>query len=532
MMKILVAEKIAQVGMDILKKDFEVDVKLDMLSDELLDCIDQYDALIVRSATKVTAEVIERGTNLKVIGRAGIGVDNIDLDAATRRGIIVVNTPESNNISTAEHTVALMLALARNIPNAHMKLKEGVWIRSAFKGVELYDKTVVVMGMGRIGSIVAARLKRFGMKVLGYDPYIPDSKFEKLGVEKIEDVEEAMKRADFITLHLPKTNETMGIIGERELNMAKPDLRIVNCARGGLIDEKALYNALKEGKIAGAALDVYEKEPKEVAGGGVFDSPFKDLDNVILTPHLGATTAEAQENVGEAIANQVSEALKGNIVNAVNLSGLKVEDMAFITPYLNLGEVLGKLYYAVDRLPIQRVEVSYSGDITKEETKLITLSCLSGLLGKIMEDRVNFVNVEMIVNNRGIEIVESTTSSVEHYTNLVTVRVTNKERTVEFAGTVFGGEEIRIVKFAGYDVDFVPTEHMVAIYNIDKPGVIGQMGTIIGLSGVNIATMKVSRNGDNNMAIAVINIDSHLPDEALEKLEEVDGIIKVQRIDL
>lgn len=529
MMKILVAEKIAQVGMDILKKDFEVDVRLNMLSDELLDCIDQYDALIVRSATKVTAEVIERGTNLKVIGRAGIGVDNIDLDAATRRGIIVVNTPESNNISTAEHTIALMLALSRNIPSAHMKLKEGVWIRSAFKGVELYDKTVVVMGMGRIGSIVAARLKRFGMKVLGYDPYISDSKFEKLGVEKIANVEEAMKRADFITLHLPKTSETMGIIGERELSVAKPDLRIVNCARGGLIDEKALYNALKEGKIAGAALDVYEKEPKE---GGIFDSLFMDLDNVILTPHLGATTAEAQENVGEAIASQVSEALKGNIVNAVNLSGLKVDDMAVIIPYLNLGEVLGKLYYAVDTLPIQRVEVSYSGDITKEETKLITLSCLSGLLGRIMEDRVNFVNVEMIVKNRGIEIVESITSSVEHYTNLVTVKVTNRERTVEFAGTVFGGEEIRIVKFAGYDVDFVPTEHMVAIYNIDKPGVIGQMGTVIGLSGVNIATMKVSRNGENNMAIAIINIDSHLPDEALKKLEEIDGIIKVQRIDL
>lgn len=531
-MKILVAEKIAQVGLDILSEDFEVDVKTDMLPEELLGCIDQYDALIIRSATKVTSEVINRGTNLKVIGRAGIGVDNIDLDAATAKGIIVVNTPESNNISTAEHTIALMLALSRNIPNAHMTLKNGVWMRSAFKGVELYDKTVAVMGMGRIGSIVASRLRRFGMKVLGYDPYISDTKFEKLGIEKVDTVEEIMKRADFITLHLPKTDETIGIIGERELNMAKPNLRIVNCARGGLIDEEVLYNALKEQKIAGAAIDVYEKEPKEIAGGGIFDNPFRELDNVILTPHLGATTTEAQENVGEAIATQVSEALKGNIVNAVNLSGLKVEDMAVITPYLNLGEILGKLYYAIDTLPIQKVEVFYSGDITKEETKLITLSCLSGLLGKIMEERVNFVNVEMIVKNRGIEVVESITSNVEHYTNLVTIKVANREREIEFAGTVFGGEEVRIVNFAGYDVEFVPTEHMVAIHNIDKPGIIGQMGTIIGLSGVNIATMKVSRNVENNMAIAIINIDSHLPDEALEKLQKIDGVIKVQQIDL
>ncbi|NMA95544.1 MAG: phosphoglycerate dehydrogenase [Clostridiales bacterium] len=531
-MKVLVAEKIAQVGIDILKKDFEVEEKLNILPDDLLECIGEYDALIVRSGSKVTKDVIQRGKNLKVIGRAGTGVDNIDLAAATERGIVVVNTPESNNISTAEHSIALMLALSRNITTAHMSLKEGIWKRSAFRGVELYDKTVVVMGMGRIGSIVASRLKRFGMKVLGYDPYIPDSKFEKLGVEKVEGVDDVMKRADYITLHLPITKETRGIIGARELSLAKPGLRIVNCARGGLVDEKALLDALKDKKIAGAALDVYENEPKEVAGGGVFDNPFIELDNVILTPHLGASTEEAQQNVGEAIASQVSEALKGNIVNAVNLSGLKVEDMAMITPYLNLGEILGKLYYAVDRLPIKRVEVSYCGAITKEETKLITLSCLSGLLGSIMEDRVNFVNVEMIVKDRGIEVVESTTSAETHYTNLVTIKVTNKESTIEFAGTVFGGREVRIVKFAGYDVDFVPTNHMVAIYNIDKPGIIGHIGTIVGLSGVNIATMRVSRNGDNDLAIAIINIDSHLPDDALQELQRVDGILKVQRIDL
>ncbi len=531
-MKILIADKIAQVGIDLLKENFDVDLKTNMSPDVLLDCIEEYDALIVRSATKVTAEVIDRGTNLKVIGRAGIGVDNIDLNAATSKGIIVVNTPESNNISTAEHTIALMMALARNIPQAHMTLKGGTWIRSAFKGVELYDKTVVVMGLGRIGSIVAHRLKRFGMKVLAYDPYIDDSRFSKLGITKVESIEEAIQKADFITLHLPKTNETMGIIGEDELKMAKPNLRIVNCARGGLVDEEALYNALKNEKIAGAAIDVYVEEPKEGDGGGIFDSPFRDLDNVVLTPHLGATTMEAQENVGEAIAIQVAQALKGNIVNAVNLSGLKVEDMEIITPYLKLGETLGKLYYAVDTLPIQKVEVAYSGDITKEETKLITLSCLSGLLGKIMEERVNFVNVEMIVENRGLEVIESVTSNVEHYTNLVTIKITNREREVMFSGTVFGGEEIRIVNFAGYDVDFVPTEHMVAVYNIDQPGIIGQIGTVIGLSGVNIATMRVSRNERNNTAIAIINIDSHLPDNTLRALKDIKGILKVQRIDL
>ena len=339
MMKILLPEKIAESGIELLRKDFEVDEKYNLSPEALLECIGEYDALIVRSATKVTSEVIEKGSKLKVIGRAGTGVDNIDVETATRKGIIVVNTPESNNISTAEHTIALMLALARNIPQAYSTLKNGKWMRSKFKGVELYNKTVVILGLGRIGSNVANRLKSFGMNVMGYDPYVNDDRFDRLGVQRITSIEEAMRVADFITVHLPKTQETMGIIGERELSMAKPNLRIINCARGGLVDEEALYNALKSGKIAGAAIDVFKAEPKESAGGTDFSHKLLELDNVIFTPHLGASTQEAQENVGIDIAKQVSEALKGNIVNAVNLHGLNVQNMTALDPYLKMARI-------------------------------------------------------------------------------------------------------------------------------------------------------------------------------------------------
>ncbi|WP_129722567.1 phosphoglycerate dehydrogenase [Xylanivirga thermophila] len=527
-MKVLVAEKIAQSGIDLLKDQFDVDIKTDLTPDSLLECIGDYDAIIVRSATKVTKEVLDRGVNLKVVGRAGNGVDNIDLEAATLKGIIVVNTPTSNNISTAEHTIALMLALARKIPQANMSLKENRWDRGKYKGTELFGKTVAVMGLGRIGSIVATRLRAFGMKVIGYDPYINDERFEKIGVEKVTKVEEIMKRADFITLHLPKTDQTLGIIGKEELDMAKPNLMIVNCARGGLVDEEGLFDALKEKKIAGAAMDVYKTEPKD----GSFDHPFLQLDNIVLTPHLGASTMEAQENVGIAIAEQVSQALKGNIVSAVNLSGLRVHDMDILSPYLKMAEILGKLYYAIDDEPIKKVEITYSGDIIEQETKLITLSYLSGLLNGIVEERVNFVNAEFIVKNMGIEVVEGVTRKLEHYTNLVSLKIYTKKGCTTFAGTIFGKEEIRIVNFFGYDVDIVPTPHILVIKNIDKPGVIGQIGTIIGLSGINIASMKVSRIKGNEEALMILNVDNALSKENIKMMENVDGILKVCQINL
>ncbi|NLO83725.1 MAG: phosphoglycerate dehydrogenase [Clostridiales bacterium] len=531
-MKILLPEKIAESGIELLRKDFEVDEKYNLSPEALLECIGEYDALIVRSATKVTSEVIEKGSKLKVIGRAGTGVDNIDVETATRKGIIVVNTPESNNISTAEHTIALMLALARNIPQAYSTLKNGKWMRSKFKGVELYNKTVVILGLGRIGSNVANRLKSFGMNVMGYDPYVNDDRFDRLGVQRITSIEEAMRVADFITVHLPKTQETMGIIGERELSMAKPNLRIINCARGGLVDEEALYNALKSGKIAGAAIDVFKAEPKESAGGTDFSHKLLELDNVIFTPHLGASTQEAQENVGIDIAKQVSEALKGNIVNAVNLHGLNVQNMTALAPYLKMARILGKMYYSAEKFPVQKVELIYSGDITNKETKLVTLSYLSGLLDPIMEERVNFVNVGMMIKERGIEVIESKRSDVDHYTNLVTVKVTNRKKAVTFAGTVFGKDEIRIVNFGGYEVDFEPTPYMLIIQNYDRPGVIGRIGTILGEANVNIATMRVSQNRREGKALMVLNIDHDVSPETIKRIEEVDNILKVSLIKL
>lgn len=531
-MKILVTEKIAKGGIELLRRDFEVDERTDLTPQGLLECIGEYDALIVRSATKVNAEVIERGTNLKVIGRAGTGVDNIDVETATRKGIIVVNTPESNNISTAEHTIALMLALARNIPQAYTTLKSGRWMRSKFKGVELYSKTVVILGLGRIGSNVATRLKALGMNVMGYDPYITDERFERLGVKRLNSIEEVMKVADFITIHLPKTDETVGIIGQRELAMAKPNLRIINCARGGLVDEEALYQALKDGRIAGAAVDVFQKEPKEAPGGAEFAHKLLELDNVIYTPHLGASTEEAQENVGLEIAKQVSEALKGNIVNAVNLHGLHVRNIHALAPFLKLAEIMGRLYYRAEKLPVQKVEIVYSGDIAKQETKIVTLSYLAGLLEPIIEERVNFVNVEMLIKDRGIEVIESIRSEVDHYTNLITVKVTNGKKQVTFAGTVFGKDGIRIVNFGGYEVDFEPTPYMLVIQNYDRPGVIGKIGTILGNENVNIETMRVSQNRKEGKALMVLNVDQEVSLQALKQIEMLDNVLRVSFIKL
>jgi len=531
-MRILVPEKIEENGLEILRQKAQVDVRLDLTREQLLDCIDQYDALIVRSATKVDAELINRGQNLKVIGRAGTGVDNIDVEAATAKGIIVVNTPDSNNISAAEHSIALLLALCRNIPQAYMSLKAGKWERSKFKGVELYEKTVAVLGLGRIGSLVASRLKAFGMNVIGYDPYIPQDKFESMGIEKVDSIEEVMKRSDFITVHLPKTSETIGIIGKKELELAKSNLRIVNCARGGIVDENALYEALKNKKIAGAAVDVFTNEPKEGAAGGVFTHPFLELDNIVFTPHLGASTVEAQRNVGLAIAQQVLNALEGNAVEAVNLHGLNMKAATKLAPYLNLAEKMGRIYYQVETLPVERIELIYGGDIAKEDVKIITLSYLTGLLQPVTDERVNFVNVEKIIRDRGIQVIESKNSHVDYFVNLITVNIKNKERALTFSGTIFGKEEPRIVNFDGFEVDFMPTEHMLMVQNIDKPGIIGQVCTILGDNGINIANMKASRNTKHGINLMVLNVDNDISDEIIDMIKNVDGVLKAKELNL
>lgn len=531
-MKVLVTEKISEYGLKILKENVDLDVKTGLSQKEIIDIIDQYDALIVRSATKVNKEILERGANLKVIGRAGNGVDNIDLATATKLGIMVVNTPESNNISTAEHAIALLFALARNIPQANESLRTGKWERSLFKGVELYGKVVTVLGLGRIGSIVASRLKDFGMCVIGYDPYISEKRFEKMGIEKITSMDEVMKRSDFITIHLPKTEETIGIIGEKELNNAKKNLRLINCARGGLIDEVALYHALKNKTIAGAAIDVFTQEPKEGLEIKEFKHPLLELNNVIATPHLGASTTEAQINVGIAISEQVVHALQGKLVSAVNMPNLQIKDMKKLAPYLDLVHKLGMIYYQIEKSPIERIEITYSGEFIREDMRLITLYCLTGLLEPVLKGKVNLINIEMIVKSRGIDIIESLSHQIEYYTNLVSVKIKNKENEVTLAGTIYGKEEPRIVDFMGHKVDFIPASYNLMIKNIDKPGIIGQIGTILGGIGVNIATMKASRNLHDDYALMIINIDSEISKATIKMIQNVDGVQKVNMISL
>ena len=534
MMKVLVAERIAEEGISILRQFAEVDTKYGISRKEILDTIENYDAIIARSVTKVDEELIEKAKNLKVIGRAGTGTDNVNIEAATKRGIIVVNSPQGNSNAAAELAIGLIFCICRNIPQAYMSCKNQDFRRNKFKGIELSDKILGVVGLGRIGSIVASRLKCLNMKVIAFDPYISDDRYRKLGVEKCDNLEELLKQADIITLHMPKLEGTKGLIGEKELDLMKKDVRIVNCARGGLIDEEALYNALKDGKVGAVALDVLENEPNYEAKPGEQDykNPLLELDNVLFTPHLGASTFEAQYNVGVMIAQQVVASLKGELVNAVNMPSLRVKDINEIKPYLDLAEKMGKIYFQTEKSPIEKVEILYSGKVAEQDTKIITLAFLKGLLEPIIaEETVNYVNVEMLANMRGIEVIESKSSNSERFTSLVSATFTSKDRKLSISGTVFGKEEMRLVDFFGYNVDFEPTTpYALAVQNIDQPGIIGQIGTILGVSKVNIASVRLSRNRKGEKAVAFLGIDNEVTEEVLRLIINVDGILKATLI--
>jgi len=533
-MKVLVTEKIAEEGIEILKKYAEVDTKYGMPKEELLDIISDYEAVIVRSATKIDAEVIEKGTNLKVVGRAGTGVDNVDVDAATKKGVIVVNTPEGNSNAAAELAIGMIFAACRHIPQAYMSCKNGDFRRGKFKGAELEGKTLGVVGLGRIGSIVASRLKAFNMKVLAYDPYIPDERMQKLGAERCETIEDLLKESDIVTLHMPKLEGSINLIGEKQIQIMKKDAIIINCARGGLIDEKALYNALKEGHIGAAGLDVLEDEPNFEAKPGAQDykNPLLELDNVIFTPHLGASTFEAQYNVGIMIAQQISSVLRGEIVSAVNLPSLRIKDMNEIRPYIELAEKMGKIYFQAEKTPVEKIELFYSGEVAEMETKIVTLAFLKGLLEPVISDeQVNYVNVEMIAKSRGIKIIESKSITSERFTSLVSVNISTKDKTLILSGTVFGKEEIRLVDFFGYHIDFEPiTPYALAIQNIDQPGMIGKLGTILGEENVNIASMRLSRNRKGEKAEAFLGIDSEVDERILDRIRDINGILKASLI--
>ena len=534
-MKIIVTESIALEGIEHLKqKGFDVDVKFGIGREELLEIIEQYDALIVRSVTKVNEELLEKAPNLKVVGRAGNGVDNIDLKASTARGIIVVNTPESNIMAAAELAVTHAYAIFRNLIQAVTAGRNKDFRRGKFIGNELDGKTAGIIGLGRIGSIVARKLMGSNMNVIAYDPYIGDEKFNQLGVKRCATLEELLSQSDLITLHTPKTPETYGIIGEKEIALCKDGVRIVNAARGGLVNEKALYDALVSGKVAAAALDVldpepnYNKKPEEQD----YENPLLTLNNCIITPHLGASTDEANYNVGTAVTKLVGEALEGKMVPAVNMPQVSGGNIEEIKPYLDLAEALGRIYFQTEKKPLKKVEVIYSGDLAKEDvaTGLYTLSVAKGLLSVIVPTRVNYVNAKNMLESMGIALVESKSTYLEKYTNLITVRFTNDEKTLAVSGTVFAKSELRIVEFYGYKLDFEPTANVLAIQNRDIPGVIGKIGTVLGDRSVNIAAVQWSRKEIGSKAEAFVSVDQPVNEDVMQALHEIDGVLKVSNI--
>jgi len=518
-MKILIAEHIAEEGIDFLKKaGFDVDTKFKMPREALLACIGEYDALIIRSVTKVNEELYEHATRLKVVGRAGNGVDNIEMEGATKRGIIVVNTPDANTVSAAEHTIALMLSLCRNIPRANAHIKSKQWDRTLFRGVELMNKTLGIVGLGRIGSMVATRMQSFGMNVIAYDPYIRKDRFDQLNVTRIENLQDLVRQCDILSVHTPKTKETLGIIGEEEFNHCKQTLRVVNCARGGIIDEEALLNALNEGKVAGAAIDVLKDEPHPI-------SPLLDLDKTVITPHLGADTYEAQKNVGEAVALQVFEALQGKLVaNAVNLPSLKVQELEALHPYLQLSECVGKIYHQIQHDAVQKIELIYKGEIAKMDISTCTLAFLKGLYEIILEDSVNYVNARYIAESRGVTITEGSENISGNYASSLAVKIHTAKNTFTLEGALFAKSEPRIVDINGYPFDVTPKGNMLLIENIDKPGMIGKIGLTLGDEAINISTMNVSLSERHPNAIMFLTVDAPVSETSLNVIRSTDGI--------
>ncbi|NLM75948.1 MAG: phosphoglycerate dehydrogenase [Clostridiaceae bacterium] len=532
MAKIIVTDKMASNGIDYLRsKGFQVDTPFGISHDELLEVIDQYDGIIVRSATKVRKDILDRGVNLKVVGRAGNGVDNIDVEECTRRGITVVNTPEGNTMAAAEMSVALIYALFRNIPQAYHAAKNKDFRRSKFVGEELDGKTAGIIGLGKIGSVVAQKLMGAGMKVIGYDPYITDERAKQIGVTRVETLDELLEVSDVISIHIPKTPESKNLIGKRELELCKKGVRIINVARGGMIDEKALYDAIVSGHVAGAALDVLEVEPNftKAPEEQDFHNPLLDLDQVIITPHLGASTKEATVNCSLGVAKNVEAVLNGEFVAAVNMPPVS-GDLDELKPYIDLGEKLGAIYYQTETERVHKIEVVYSGDLVDKPTKMITLAIVKGFLSVVSESEVNYVNAQLKLNELGVELVESKSSQLEKYTNLITVKYHRKNNTVSVSGTVFAKDAIRIVDFYGYKLDFEPTKYVLALQNKDVPGIIGKVGTLLGENNINIAAMQWGRKERGIKAVSFVSVDSEVPDEVLNKLRKIDGILKASKM--
>jgi len=526
-MKVLVSDKLAQEGLDILKKEkaIEVDVKTGLSPEELKKVIRDYDGLIVRSGTKVSKEIITAGKKLKVIGRAGVGLDNVDVEAASRSGIVVMNAPGGNTISTAEHTMSMILALSRNIPQAYLSLKEGRWERKRFMGTELYGKTLGIIGLGRIGTEVAKRAMSFGMKIIAFDPYLSLERARMLKIEPVN-LKKLFGASDYISVHTPLNEETKHLISDKEIALMKDGMKIINCARGGIIDEQALLKGLKSGKVAGCALDVFEQEPP-------LDSPLLKLDNVITTPHLGAATEEAQINVAIDIAEQMCSALLGRGVrNAVNAPTLAPEVAQVFKPYLTLAEKMGTLLSQLADGHIARLKIEYRGDIGSYDTAPITIACVKGILQPFMGETVNYVNACVLAKERGIVIEETKSEKVENFANLISVEIKTRKGALAVWGTVFAKNDPRIVRINKYYVEAHPGGYMLIIKNRDLPGVVGQIGTLLGQHRINIAEMTFGREKPGGQAITVLNVDSSIPEKVLEKIKKSKNISDARLIKL
>lgn len=523
--KVLVSDPLAEEGISILKEVAQVDVKTGLSHEELLAIIGDYDGLLVRSGTQVNGDIIAAGKKLKVIGRAGVGVDNIDVDKATELGVLVINAPEGNTISAAEHTMAMMMSQSRNVPNACGSLRCGEWKRNKFMGVELYRKKLGIVGFGRIGQEVAIRAKAFGMEILVYDPYITSEYIEKQGCTPVS-LDQLFANADFITLHAPKNNSTKYLIDAATLAKMKVGVRIINVARGGLIDEKALYEAIVSGKVAGAALDVFENEPPE-------DSPLLQLDQVVCTPHLGASTEEAQVKVAVQVAEQFVRLFRGEQVQmAVNAPILPPEVMAEIEPFIPLMRTLGSFFMQCFGGRIKALEINYSGEVSVHPVAPLTTALLIGLLQVILKSNVNYVNAPPMARQRGIKIEETTGSKSPIYRNLITVKFTTDEGTHTIAGTIFEGSGMRIVQVDNYSIEIVPSRYMVVNKYHDRTGVVGKMGTLLGNNNINIGSMQLGRNLGTGEALMVLQVDSPVSPEIITELQRDNLMIKSAFIEL
>lgn len=526
-MKVLVSDNLGEIGIQMFREaeGIEVDVKTGLSPDELKRIIKEYDALVIRSATKVTEDLLEAATNLKVIGRAGIGLDNVDIPSATKRGVIVMNTPGGNVVTTAEHAIAMMLALSRNIPQGTMTLKAKKWEKKGLQGREIFNKTLGVIGFGKVGSIVADRARGLKMRVIVNDPYVTPDRIEKAGFESVT-LDELYQKSDYITVHVPKLKDTIGLINKDAFKKMRDGVMIINCARGGIVDEVDLYDAIVSGKVAGAALDVFQNEPPK-------DLKLLELDKVICTPHLGASTIEAQTNVAVAVADQIIDYLKnGTIINAVNVPSVTGELLEKIGPYLSLADRMGCLQAQLSEGPIKEVVIEYRGDFQGLDMSPVSTAALKGILAPAVKDGVNFVNAHFIAQERGIKVTERASAESEDYLNLITIKTITLTKTNTVSGTIFGKKDPRVTKINNFRVEMTPIGHLALINNVDKPGAIGSIGTTLGENNINIARMQVGQEKEGDRNIIFLRTDTSIPDGVAEKLRALPLVKSVITLEL